>query len=327
MNEKNTIPTRDTITQRMVVGVIVVLIGIGSVVVYSVLSQQQDSGDEQTNRGVYLTLRPNEDGYAPAMYRLDVIENTIDILVDDGRINMTGEVSKDGKSIVYVSQESGNQLPQVYTANLDGSSVQKVTTSGTLYKREPRWHNSSIVFSAMDKEGGISSNPDDWGVYITDLSGNERFITTGSHPMWSPDGDKIITVRQDGIYAYNINTNAEFRIVEAGEGGFDMGTSIDVSDDGEYLAWSDPYNETVSIVSVSSWNPVVVEPFRTIQTSGFWVVFSPRTQFLLVEEFDNENGEITNPMLSVYNIDTLEQNKVFDLGEEDLSSVYVTDWK
>ncbi len=125
--------------------------------------------------------------------------------------------SPDGNRIVYASNESGSM--NIYTANADGSNVERLTQTehsyngGPFFSPDGQW----IVFRSDREEKDLLQ------LFMIRADGSdERQLTHNQHvnwaPFWHPNG-KILayTTSKHGhsayqIYLFNIETEEEYRL-------------------------------------------------------------------------------------------------------------------
>jgi len=168
---------------------------------------------------MYLTLRTNEPGYLPGLFSFNNKNKTLSLMLDDGRINITSNVSLSRNRMVYSSKEEDDVLFQLRILDLTNGTKSDITKSNTFYKRYPEWSpvegDKRIAFTARKvSAGGGSTNPDDWYVYIINIDGNEELITRGTRPQWSPDGSKLLVTRSDGLHLYDLKLREEKKVID-----------------------------------------------------------------------------------------------------------------
>tara|TARA_B100001750_G_scaffold247479_1_gene273377 strand:- start:3076 stop:4680 length:1605 start_codon:yes stop_codon:yes gene_type:complete len=130
-----------------------------------------------------------------------------------------GSWSPDGNSILFVSGIQ-NGYKSIYSMNLDGSKLVKLTDKGDALRASWSPDGTKIVFDAHDYNGlGL------WNIYIMnpDGSGVEQLTKADRSinvmPMWSPDGSKIAFASgrsgEDGeIYLINADGSNEIQITD-----------------------------------------------------------------------------------------------------------------
>lgn len=213
------------------------------------------------------------------------------------------------------------------------TGLKQITKSDTLRKREAKWAPSGneIVFIAQDNVDSNGFIPDDWSIYTTDLDGNETFITEGTHPLYSPDGKKLIVLKNDGLYLFDIESKGGEKIWNvAGDMAF-ANMQFDISWENNLLAWSAPDKGEVVLFKINSWEPFSAQIIKKLDIHAFWPVFSLEGNYLVMEEVDwpeNSEGEPINPRLVIYDMETFERDKDFyvDLSEYMQTSMWVNDW-
>jgi TolB protein len=95
--------------------------------------------------------------------------------------------SKDGKSILFQSNQTGNW--HIYIMNEDGSNIRQITTDSS--------NNNFIDWSPDNKKiCFVSDRTGNEEIFVMDSSGeNQTQLTFNNardiHPYWSPDGSKI----------------------------------------------------------------------------------------------------------------------------------------
>ena len=77
----------------------------------------------------------NENDYD--IYSVDMISGKVSNLIRHPGLDTSADFSPDGKNIVFVSNRSGVQ--QIWTANIDGSSLKQLTDDPSAESLDPAW--------------------------------------------------------------------------------------------------------------------------------------------------------------------------------------------
>ena len=173
---------------------------------------------------VYLTLALVGDN-AANLYTLDVDSRVISRLSGDDFVRYTSKISPSGDKIAYVAapidRESEFEFPhseflQVYVKDLNSGIVDKLTDSRTNAKILPSWSPDGTQIAFTAQYSGASEEdfliPNEWGVGVADLHGNTARIDFGTSPFWSPDGNKLLILRNDGLYFYSFSEEKSTKI-------------------------------------------------------------------------------------------------------------------
>jgi Tol biopolymer transport system component len=141
-----------------------------------------------------------------------------------------GDVSPDGRSVVFASTE--NKVSHIYVASADGGGEPRrvLDASGT----EPRWSPDGKWISFSPNRGFSS------GVSVVrpDSTGLRRLTENGGWAVWWPDGEQIgfQVVGRDGnaqIQVFNLKTGATRTLPNLRFVGINF--PFDVSRDGKWL--------------------------------------------------------------------------------------------
>jgi len=102
--------------------------------------------------------------------------------------------SPDGTSIVFVTWNDEN-LGAIYSINLNGSGLQKITTKKGIY-RTPSFDNSGSKITYRKESGNGDQGFDysiDTGLYVVDVDGKnpKKIADGGEFPMFSPNNKRI----------------------------------------------------------------------------------------------------------------------------------------
>lgn len=178
--------------------------------------------------------------------------------------------SPDGTRFAFIANDPTYTDFDVYTMNIDGSDVRKLTTDGKSY-RAPSWSPDSkyIAFSSLMRDPAYSRD-----IYIMAADGsNQQWLSNApplsSEPAWSPDGTKFAcTADYNDIWVMNIDGSNQIKLTGDPAGDYNChptwssdGTRIAfVSDrDGNqeiYVANADGSGETrLTNESARDWDP------------------------------------------------------------------------
>ena len=183
--------------------------------------------------------------------------------------------SPDGKSIAYVSSQSGNS--ELWVVPSSGGSSERITST-TATKKQPRWSNDGewIAYVALQPGGSgdiqMVSADGQTRINLTETIGDDR------DPSWSPDSRQLaFTERTAGrarIMVADIESREVRPLAEI------AGSSLQWSPDGKSIAFvSDPLlpnddrrdNEDIFIVPAGGGAPRLLTPgtprFREVTPS------------------------------------------------------------
>ncbi|MGJ8745278.1 amidohydrolase family protein [Polaribacter sp.] len=117
--------------------------------------------------------------------------------------------SVDGKSVLFVTWND-EQLGAIYTVNLDGTSLEKLTKEKGIY-RTPAYNNAGTQITYR-KESGNGDQGYDYtkktGIYVSNIDGSnaKRVSKTGEFPIFSSD-DKRIFFQTGGSFFGGLTKN------------------------------------------------------------------------------------------------------------------------
>jgi TolB protein len=117
------------------------------------------------------------------LYLLDQSGNQIRALTDNGGINVSPSVCRDGSRLAFASDRSGN--PQIYVMSMAGGGAQRITYRGD-YNTAPAFSPDCKKIAYESRYAGIIN------IFTINLdgSGGHQLTDQGSNewPTWSPDG-------------------------------------------------------------------------------------------------------------------------------------------
>ena len=137
------------------------------------------------------------------LFEYDMSMNTVKCLIED-RSRIWGNVyTPDGNKILYHSDKTGTF--RVYIADRDGSNQSILCSRDSVEERTLRIHPSNNDLFVFSARGYTESSLSQWGIFLFDRSTDvvRNIISTlgvdESRPQWSPQGDKILYSRYDGV--------------------------------------------------------------------------------------------------------------------------------
>lgn len=244
--------------------------------------------------------------------------------------------SPDGSRLALATYGEDSTM-QIFVAKT-ASDARAVTQNTLTYKREPQWspQGDRIVYVAADEDSAEDPHfPDAWSIYIADMSGSERYVGRGYAPLFSPDGGRILFLKNDGLYLFDIQKETQEKVWDVVGGVAHSHMKLTLSPDSSLLAWSNHHarNEegVVSLLRISSWEPFVMEAELQIPIAGVFSAFSPDGKNLAVQttqlvQLENGGRERVGPKVMVYDIEKRRATPVFDLAGFDPSFMWVDYW-
>ncbi len=287
---------------------------------------------------IFLSLKPLASSSVINIYEFDLSsKKLIKFLTDDNIFSDDNDIalrfSIDTKKIVFISDRNGSG-GQIFLANADGRHLKQITTNkNSLIKQTPVLSpdKNYIAFVAYQNKG-LLPLPEERKIYISDLNGNERFITNGVNPIFSPDGKSLLVLKNSGIYIVDLQSNKEIVVapLEKGKGkGFALvNMQFSISLKGDMLAWTNIQKKQIYVSKIASWKPLKYDFTKIFDIAGFWPVFSPDGNYLALEEVDWTPPNPTNPRLVIYDIKNgFVKQLVYNLNGHDQLSMWITDWR
>lgn len=126
--------------------------------------------------------------HSPNMYIMNINTKILKRITYGNTFDVAGYFSPNGREIVFISNRIG--IPQMYIANVDGSSIRRLPTER--YSSSPVWSakGDKIVFT-MQSANGV------FDIYLYDISKNEYYRLTqdgssNENPYFSVDGRFIV---------------------------------------------------------------------------------------------------------------------------------------
>ena len=356
-------PHKKNILGWLILALFLVIFGVSVFLFIIKMMEEKDLFADLSGR-VYLTLAPEGTREAD-LYYFDLETRSMNKVIEDGFTKYTSRFSPSGDTIAYMAAVLDKKAPlrperkgresfpfrgtlQLYVRDMNTGDVKQLTNDVVSEehlagKRLPRWSpdGKQIAFSAQRlkaKQYNLVSplEPNSWDVFIADLDGNIEHAYSGLYSFWSPDGDKLLYLRNDGLYVYNIEDKDSAKVHPVVGGEASAGMKLDVSGNGTYLAWGHSASRPIKglrLYFIVSWEPFFLQQIKRIDTNNtlvMWPVFSPDNHYFVTQEVEllnEEPRELSNLRLMVYDLETFSNTKLSSLEEYNFDVSYITDWR
>lgn len=257
-------------------------------------------------------------------------------------------VSKNNPSLAYFVMGKPSIRDNVFRTGIysydyaQASGLLELDVSPAVSKRELTWSQAAGLLAYTARRGGSEGDYDrtinlnEWYIATFNPESGEEFIVeeAGSHPHWSPDGTKMLYLREEGLFVYDFTTfsrNLIIGLADDGDGTVGGSSMLGLSPDGRYLVWSTPSLQLLTIYEITSWDTMTINELGRIQTDGteyYWPVFSPDSNYYVVQAIDAVEGsdERVNPRLEFRYVLGREVIKSIPLDEFDFMRAFTDDW-
>ena len=247
-------------------------------------------------------------------------------MTDNKYDNLTASFSDDNSKIVFISYRNGG-IGQVFVADADGKNIKQITVSETIRKQLPVFSpNGKIIAFTVFPSDVKTFLPEDQKIYITDLDGNERFLTNGAHPMFLPGDKFVLVLKNDGLYMVSVENGVSSVVIKGGSAFTTM--KLAFSKNRNMLVWTNFPNEV--LIFKLSWDSssgyLNHFLYKKILAGAFWAVFSPDGRYLAIQEAKNGNPP-ARARIVVYDLKTFEWEEIIDLGSYKQTAMWMTAWQ
>ncbi len=297
---------------------------------------------------LFLTLAKSGDRAAD-LYSFDVQSRSFtEVFPNNGLIEYTGKVSADGEKIAYASAPLGrdsqfylpsNEFLQIGVYDKKTEETHQLTDTKNLSKRISQWSpdGTKIAYSEQVIDtvvGSFSdfSEPNRWEVEVVDVNGAIEHIDNGIQPLWSPDGQRLLYLKHDGLYLYTLSTKQSVKVYALDEERAATNMKLGISRDGLRLAWSVPSQHALVIFKISSWDSFSMKKETRLDFPGqfvFWPVFSPDGRYLVFQRAETVAGSTTlgNAHLVAYDFRAEKYLELTDLSQYNFDFAFIDDWR
>jgi hypothetical protein len=191
------------------------------------------------------------------------------------------------------------------------------------------WSSDGKEIAFMDfvglEEGEGKTKLQNWAIFTSDLSGNERFIMKkAAHPFYVSDKNLLVMMER-GLSIVNIEDLSGEIVYPFESINTLTDYNYDVSNNKKLIAITDKLNKKIEIIKVNSWDSFDYEKVTEISTSNissFPKFNSQNNRYVIVKQttLDKKSSELT-----VYDIETKKRYSIFNLDKYEF--VEIGDWK
>ena len=142
-----------------------------------------------------------------------VVATTFKQLTYGDGLTMFPTLAPDGKTLAFVSSQSGNR--DIYVQRVDGHMATNITADSPADDSEP-------AFSPDGSQIAFRSERDGGGIFVMGVTGESprRLTQFGHNPSWSPDGKRIvISTAPSGLLPQSHTAEGELWIIDVSSGG------------------------------------------------------------------------------------------------------------
>jgi hypothetical protein len=240
------------------------------------------------------------------IYALDVTKqqsDAVSLIPDRARSGFAEFTDKDAPSDFFLNTIDENYADD---ADKDGTRIQELDAETGTFKTftsATGTYEQSIAYAKESKRLAFNrlgvpfrSYTDlvpirNWEVVITDPEKDTLLtvIPGAVQPKWSPDGEKLVYLKADGLYVYDLKNATETKVVTATEGQILATSKMDVSPDGKYLITTVAKAGIIIVSEITSWEPFTLKELGRIQGTGteyYWPQFSYDSKYYVVQAID-----------------------------------------
>jgi hypothetical protein len=297
---------------------------------------------------IYLTLSPQGEE-TPNIYKLDLDTMFLEEYFPESPYrNYMAKFTSTAESMAFVRGYDDN-TNQIMIFNLNTEEFFELTPRQNIFPRNPVFSPDDTklaywIYTEVDAP--LGEYPEDNSIsVISAVDWTEEEVAKGAFPFFTPDGEFLIYLKNDGLYSLNLETENEKKVVDMdslyldnyiAEGGADLEELEKVGLPGwtTFRFALSPNGKNLIITDTVSSNVLVFErtsqggfeySFNLMADAPNWPNFSPDSEYFVIQEF--ETGETTFPKLSIFSFDDLEFQEGFGLGEAyDSNYFWVSDW-
>ena len=238
-----------------------------------------------------------------------------------------------GTNALQVQQEvkheiAAGDIMQVYEAPAQAGHIavvgeaQQISTDHGDHKQMPAISDDGALVAYVTSTSSSRFVASSTIHVIRVASSTELVSMRGSAPQWL-NTVAFYYVAPDGVRLYNTSNRSSTLVIPVtGQSNFKLA----VSPDRLMFAFSNPDSRSVYFYQVLN-NGLILQPLKTLDTLGFWTVFSPDSRYVAIQTASSSpNGTLSNPSLAIYATTSFEQVDSVSLGELLNDRLFVTAW-
>ncbi len=264
------------------------------------IAEEETQSQQQVFGHMLFSMIPDNASMPLGIYSYDIFTRKLSrVLVDpsaqtsDYNAYFSPSFSDDEKIMVFSQSKKSEGVSQIYMASPDGTNLKQITRGPEIFKREPvvSPNNKLIAYIVQRtdvKEAEGAELPESWTVFLADFAGRVIKVSNGTNPLFSPDGEKLLVLKNDGVHLFDIKDTEEIKeigLVLVTVGGRASQTmKLSLSRDRNMLAWSSPSKNNLMVYKITSWDTFSVTPLKSIPVKAYWSAFSPDGTHLGIQE-------------------------------------------
>lgn len=313
------------------------------------LEEEPASGERPEGSLVFSGRKIRETSRYTQLYSLDLgdASSSPELLIPEYFSSAMAEfVDADAPEDFYaltVSEYSLDKEPDgvgIHLYDSEAGTVQPFTSATGNYERSIAWapETGFLAFSRLkvDRKTDIDLlTLDNWETVVIDTKTDKLVAIIGGalYPQWSPDGLKVLFLKTEGLYLYDLEKQVEQEVVGLPEGGIAIASSmIDVSADGKYALWTTAKEGMITLYEIVSWDSIELKEVGRMQvedTEFFWPVFSPDGNYYSVQAIDTLKGNDfvrKNARIEVRPLESRTVVAEFSLDDFFFDALFSDDW-
>ena len=288
---------------------------------------------------IYLTLK-NKKNNNFGVYYFDLAKKELKPLYTDDKCDLLGgAVNKENTMAVVTNCSSDNHKAFYLTVDKINSPKKEQRVISNLkayFKKETAWSSDGKKIAFMEampqnQQKGKLAKIEQWRIFVTDMTGQKQFVANAIHPFFSPDNQKILALRKEGVFLFDIakgsGSSIPLRPIKK-DFSFNENTIFTLSSQKDRIALADPDSSKLLVYKIdfkAKNTKQMVNGVREIDLKGNHVLatyFLPLNENYLITIETTTKGE-TN--LVLHNIITQKTETLTKLNN--YSQFQINDWK
>ena len=294
---------------------------------------------------IYLTLSPLGGVDEPNLYRLDIASSELEPIFEEeeGIRNYMASFSSDLDNMVFVRSYEDDSS-QILILDKQTQEITEVTSRSEFFLRNPSFSpdGEKILYWTYENEEnpwGVGVQAEENSIYISTIDGTQEKIAQGVYPFFTPTGDSIIFIKNDGLYSFDLENKSEELMINlfTAESPISLpdrdlwgwgGLRAAYSQSDEALIITDYVNEKIHLFDVNSLSPFsYTEMISYDVNKPNWPTFAPLGGYFLIQEYELIQDS-SNPILSFFLLEEGEPERVhtFRINNYEVGYIWAADW-